>query len=177
VTLPRKGSRRIVVDGTEYHWTVAPNDEPGVAIVVELASGAGRRLVSWVDHGVIVAPRLVFAAVRDALGAGWAPAARGPDFVRRVPELSANVGAHQQCPVCDYFSLPKRADHDICPVCSWEDDGLDIDQLDRHSGPNHITLREARATFQRLGACDAASVPSAPGQDPRSYLPRAPRET
>lgn len=39
MALARRGTRIIVIDGTEYRWTVAPNDEPGVAIVVQLATG------------------------------------------------------------------------------------------------------------------------------------------
>ncbi|MEM6264799.1 MAG: CPCC family cysteine-rich protein [Bacteroidota bacterium] len=46
----------------------------------------------------------------------------------------------------------------MCPVCFWEDDGIDIDQLDEHSDPNHITLRQGRSNFQKYGACDSTVV-------------------
>ena len=52
-----------------------------------------------------------------------------------------------QCPCCDYVSLAERSHFDICDVCFWEDDGLDVDQLDVYSGPNHMTLRAGRANF------------------------------
>jgi hypothetical protein len=55
-----------------------------------------------------------------------------------------------QCPCCEYRTLDSRGEYEICPVCFWEDTG-DIDQ-DRYSGPNHMTLREARANFMKLGA-------------------------
>src|ERR1051326_3854472 len=61
----------------------------------------------------------------------------------------------EQCPCCDYVSLAERGTYLICPVCFWEDDGLDLDDLDTWSGPNHITLRQARANFLKLGACDS----------------------
>lgn len=154
MTLPRKGSRQLVIDGVQYRWVVAPNDEPGVGIVVELATRAACRLISWVDHGVLISPGLVRRAILDATAAGWRPNERGPDFVRRVPEFSTILAAIQQCPACDYFSLPKRGQYEICPVCFWEDDGLDVDQLDVVSGPNHLTLRQARANFRQIGACD-----------------------
>src|SRR5687767_10862719 len=64
-----------------------------------------------------------------------------------------------QCPCCDYFTLDERGGYDICPVCFWEDDGQDIDRPDEHSGPNHMTLREGRDNFRRLGACDPAMLP------------------
>ena len=33
--------------------TVSPDDEPGLAIVVELAEQLAQRLVSWVERGVV----------------------------------------------------------------------------------------------------------------------------
>ncbi len=51
--------------------------------------------------------------------------------------------------------MPERGNYLICPICFWEDDGLDIDELDISSGPNHgITLREGRANFEKFGACE-----------------------
>lgn len=60
----------------------------------------------------------------------------------------------EQCPCCDYVTLPERNNYLICPICFWEEDGIDVDRLDIPSGPNHMTLREGRANFQRIGACD-----------------------
>lgn len=62
----------------------------------------------------------------------------------------------EQCPCCDYITFYERKGYFICPICFWEDDGLDVDELDVHSGPNHITLREGRANFKELGACTGA---------------------
>ncbi|WP_438000131.1 CPCC family cysteine-rich protein [Sorangium sp. So ce185] len=59
-----------------------------------------------------------------------------------------------QCPCCDYFSLPCRGEYEICEVCFWEDDGGALGDLDEYSGPNHMTLREGRDNFRRIGACD-----------------------
>jgi len=88
MTLARKGTRQLVVDNIHYRWTVAPDDEPGVGIVAELAARPASRLVSWVEHGVIIGPGLVRRAILDAVAAGWRPNEPGPDFVRRVPEFS-----------------------------------------------------------------------------------------
>jgi len=68
------------------------------------------------------------------------------------------VGEELQCPCCDYFTLGERGGYEICPVCFWEDDGIDIDDLDEHSAPNHLTLREGRQNFEKFGACDSAMV-------------------
>jgi hypothetical protein len=58
----------------------------------------------------------------------------------------------EQCPRCDYITLPERGSYLICPICYWEDDGLDVDELDVVSGANNITLRQARANFKKEGA-------------------------
>jgi len=63
-----------------------------------------------------------------------------------------------QCPCCDYYTLDSRGDYDICKVCFWEDDGGDVDELDRHSGPNHLSLRVGRSNFLLFGACDKAAL-------------------
>ena len=62
-----------------------------------------------------------------------------------------------QCPCCDYFTLEARGRYTVCPVCFWEDDGSDLDDIDRISSANHIPLRLARANFVRLGAADEAA--------------------
>jgi hypothetical protein len=65
----------------------------------------------------------------------------------------------EQCPCCDYWSLAERGRYLICPICFWEDDGQDIDDLDGKSGPNHgVTLRQARTNFGKFGACEAEMV-------------------
>ena len=176
MTLARKGTRQLVVDNVHYRWTVAPNDEPGVGIVAELAALPASRLVSWVDHGVIIGPALVRRAILDAIAAGWRPNERGPDFVRRVQEFSANSGAAHQCPACDYFTLPTRGQYEICPICFWEDDGIDLDRPDAISGPNHLSLREARANFQEIGACDVLARPHVLDQESRSRFRHIPRD-
>lgn len=80
-----------------------------------------------------------------------------------------------QCPCCDYFTIDVRGDYEICPVCFWEDDGLDIGLLDRHSGPNHISLREARQNFMRIGACDQAAIRSVISVEKRAQFKHEPR--
>jgi hypothetical protein len=56
-----------------------------------------------------------------------------------------------ECRCCEYLTIRERGVYEICPVCFWEDDGSQ--ELDRMSGPNHMTLREARGNFSCFGAC------------------------
>jgi hypothetical protein len=80
-----------------------------------------------------------------------------------------------QCPCCDYFTLDRRGEYLICPVCFWEDDGNDLSNLDRHSGPNHMTLGEARKNFHTIGACAAAMVPNVLSASGRTKFALKPR--
>lgn len=49
-----------------------------------------------------------------------------------------------QCPVCDFPTLYQPEAYEICPLCSWEDDGYDSE------GPNgDYTLAEARSNFAK----------------------------
>jgi hypothetical protein len=63
-----------------------------------------------------------------------------------------------QCACCDHFSLDD-GDWEICPVCLWKDDGLGISEPDEKSGPNFITLRQARANFTAIRASDRRLLP------------------
>ena len=78
------------------------------------------------------------------------PARNGPDELRAA--LGRALG--KTCPCCGYPLLAERAKYEICPLCWWQDDGLDDGptgnpgDLDRVSGPNHGTLRRAREHFE-----------------------------
>lgn len=63
-----------------------------------------------------------------------------------------------QCPCCDYFTFTEKFSYDICPICFWEEDGLDIDNIEQHSGPNHLSIKEARLNFKKYGACDKSMI-------------------
>lgn len=64
------------------------------------------------------------------------------------------------CPCCGYLTMEEeeRGSYDICPVCFWEDDGLQFDEPDDEDGANHVSLNQARENFRRFGACDPESV-------------------
>ncbi len=53
------------------------------------------------------------------------------------------------CPCCGYKTLPDRAAYDLCPVCWWEDEGVEPWE---YSAPNGQTLVEAQQEYlaQRL---------------------------
>jgi hypothetical protein len=62
--------------------------------------------------------------------------------------------ALKACPCCDYLTIDKSGDFDICPVCGWEDDGLNPEKPEHldagRGGPNGMTLRQGRKKFASL---------------------------
>jgi len=79
-----------------------------------------------------------------------------------------------QCACCDHFSLDD-GEWEICPVCFWEDDGLGISEPDMASGPNQMTLRQARANFAEFGACDRRFLPNVIAVEERRSYAAEPR--
>lgn len=67
---------------------------------------------------------------------------------RRTP-----LGVRYACPCCDFLTLsePPPGTFAICPVCWWEDNNVQFRDPDYEGGANGPSLRQARATFQRLG--------------------------
>ncbi len=64
----------------------------------------------------------------------------------------------KSCPCCGRRTIEEHEIYDICPVCWWEDDGSDNDSADQHSGPNHLSLLEARLNFLQYGIFDPKRV-------------------
>jgi len=175
MTVAPKGTRHLRVDGVQYRYAVTPSDEQGFSVVVARATVPSRRLVCSVGQGVTLSPSLVRRAILDAIAAGWVPTVRGSDFHQRVAAASDAPSELYQCPVCDFFTLPRRNEFEICPVCFWEYDGLDVDTLDQLSGPNHLTLRVARDNFHELGAYEPAMVASVLDERSRQRYRSIPR--
>ena len=64
----------------------------------------------------------------------------------------------------------------ICPICFWEDDGQDLDEIDIKSGPNHgITLRVGRSNFIKYGACEKEMVKNVISEFDREKFKHVPR--
>lgn len=75
------------------------------------------------------------------------------------------------CPCCGYKTLtgPHRGSYEICPVCFWEDDGVQFDDPDYEGGANPMSLKQAQRNFEKIGACEEAMLqyvrPPAPGEE------------
>lgn len=63
-------------------------------------------------------------------------------------EVTGKVEGLELCPCCGYRTIKKRGYYEICPVCYWEDDG--IDNINRYSSPNHMSIHDYRLTKMKL---------------------------
>ena len=64
------------------------------------------------------------------------------------------------CPCCGYKTLDEEppGTHDICPICFWQDDGVQFDKPYYGGGANHVSLYEAQRNYKRIGASDVRSL-------------------
>ena len=59
-----------------------------------------------------------------------------------------------KCFCCGYYTFEENVimNHDICPVCFWENDDLQIDDPTYRGGANSMSLNEAKENFKLFGA-------------------------
>lgn len=88
------------------------------------------------------------------------------EFCERLEE-ELRTSPRYECECCGFKTLLYPDHYEICDVCRWEDDrGATAGQgPDAPSGPNRISLTDARANFRASGA----------SRDPVKHLVRAPR--
>ncbi|MFI6299465.1 CPCC family cysteine-rich protein [Nonomuraea sp. NPDC050790] len=77
------------------------------------------------------------------------------------------------CVCCGHLTMDgPPGSHEICPVCFWEDDVLQIRWPDWLGGANKPSLIEAQANFTRFAACEERFVPNVrPAEDGESLDP------
>lgn len=65
-----------------------------------------------------------------------------------------------KCPCCGFYtqSSPAGTSHEVCPVCFWEDDKVQLKDEDFKGGANAVSLKEARENYKALGACEERFV-------------------
>ena len=97
MSIPKKSSRRVLVDKVEFRWRVRsrPTYDQALAVgplilAVEQAEGRGSVLLvelpqahpsNWMQKPAPgVTPRVVAGYIRQALAAGWQPWVRGAQF-------------------------------------------------------------------------------------------------
>ena len=141
----------VIYQGERYLWAAYVAGEPSKPWpdTEPTPAAAMAAYLGWADDEIPVWAR--------ELSEGWLRE------LREAPRYA--------CECCGYRTLLSTGHYEICPVCRWEDDRA-IGGPDAVSGPNHISLTEARSNFARFGACDEASRPSARDPRPDEMLPR-----
>jgi hypothetical protein len=91
------------------------------------------------------------------------------------------MAQHSPCPCCGYFVFAgPSGSYDICPICFWEDDIVQLAFPLMAGGANSISLHQSQKNFLNLGVSDkrfAANVrpPAASDERDASWRPFDPR--
>ena len=84
MTIARKGTRPITIDGIEYRWLVRLGKHHDLYLITELANEPGQVLIAKLRQSTIVTPWLVKKTIDHALMQGWQPQQSGQDFIIRI---------------------------------------------------------------------------------------------
>jgi hypothetical protein len=65
------------------------------------------------------------------------------------------------CPCCGFLtrSTEEHGTYEICPVCNWEDDGVQYGDPTFWGGANILSLNEAKENFKEFGASMKEDLP------------------
>ncbi|GAB2677769.1 hypothetical protein GCM10027036_34350 [Flavihumibacter cheonanensis] len=60
------------------------------------------------------------------------------------------------CPCCGYktFDHLPNGSYNICQVCYWEDDPIQLEDPNYEGGSNRVSLKQAQRNFINIGACE-----------------------
>lgn len=50
-------------------------------------------------------------------------------------------------PICDQYDFKKRGDYDICPVCGWENDAIQLASPAEDGGANDLSLSKYKNRY------------------------------
>ena len=61
-----------------------------------------------------------------------------------------------QCPCCESYGLNEQAGNtfQLCPICYWEDDGVQSNDPEYEGGANKVSLNQGRINFKKYHVSD-----------------------
>ena len=65
-----------------------------------------------------------------------------------------NIVKGQICPVCGKHTFYEDNNFEVCPICGWEDDGVQRDDPDYDGGANHMCLNEYKKNWFEGKPCN-----------------------
>jgi hypothetical protein len=149
------------LDSDDDEWSELPDTLRGE---LQARGGPSDPMSSMYD------PLLRLAALRETYGVCNAWLQTKLIDTESAVEVIGQPEKMLDCRCCGYLAIRERGQYEVCPVCFWEDDGSQ--DTDRASGPNHMTLGEAKANFASIGACSKDALQHI-AQDIREMYPRA----
>ncbi|MEU8348640.1 CPCC family cysteine-rich protein [Streptomyces sp. NPDC048845] len=66
--------------------------------------------------------------------------------------VAVSAGGASPCPCCGHLTLGETGGYEICPVCCWEDDPVQLRWPLMESGANELCLMDAQLNYRRTGA-------------------------
>lgn len=101
------------------------------------------------------------------------PDSGGEASGEKEQQEQANPPARFACPCCDYYTLPEPppGTYRICPVCYWEDGGVQHAWRDYRGGANGVSLQDARRNFAAWGYAKERSKQSVRPPRPEEFPP------
>ena len=74
----------------------------------------------------------------------------GSEYFRMAANVELAAGPHK-CPVCGEFEFSEQGSYEICDVCDWEDDPVQLAQPNLAGGANQFSLTQGRQRWQDSG--------------------------
>lgn len=64
------------------------------------------------------------------------------------------------CPCCGYNTLiePPSGTYNICTICYWEDDPIQLENPNYQGGANRVSLIQGQKNFEEFGACEREMI-------------------
>lgn len=69
--------------------------------------------------------------------------------LKNLNASTVKMGDRYACPVCGRYEFERAGNHDICPVCGWEDDIVQLRNPDEEACANNMSLNQAKAAYAR----------------------------
>ena len=77
------------------------------------------------------------------------------------------------CPCCGYYTYDHKPNgtYEICEVCFWEDDPIQLKDPYYAGGANRVSLVQGRINFKRFASCEEQCVPYVRKPNPDELSP------
>jgi len=128
-------------------------------------SDRGTEIKEWVENQgeeqnyVIIDDDLSINALPEFIKERWVATRPSIGFDKEALEkalLILTVNSKFACPYCGHKTYTEKPNgtYDICPVCFWEDDPIQLEDPNYEGGANPTSLKQAQKNFLEFGAGD-----------------------